>query len=294
MEETTIISYQRDHFVDTEELSFPFLDDIGGTIRGYRVFTACRTVNGKIFRLDDHIERIYRSAAGIRMQPPMLSDGLRSLLEDIVARNLEIAPGTDLQVDVVFSGGLLGSTMNQTGRGAHLYIAVVPLVEPEPEMYESGVALATFPHQRMWAEVKLLNYVAAIVAYQTVAPPHNAYDVVYVDPIDRRTVLEGSTFTVFFADSGGNIVTPPLDGHILDSVTRRVLLQIADSRADINIRESRVSLDDIPSFREAFIASTTRGVLPVVRIDDVVIGDGKPGPATRAVMKVFRDYLTSY
>lgn len=270
------------------------MDDIGGTIRGYRVFTACRTVNGKIFRLEDHVERLYGSAAGIHMQPPMPPERLRALAEEIVQKNLETAPDRDLQIDVIFSGGLHRETMNQSGKGAHLYLAVMPLAQPSPEMYESGVALATFPHQRMWPEVKLLNYVAAIVACQTVVPQYHAYDVLYVDPIDRRRVLEGSTFTVFFVDSGGNILTPPLDGHILESVTRRVLLQIMNSRADMRFRESAISLDDIPSFQEAFIASTTRSVLPVVRIDDTVVGSGKPGPVTRAVMATFDEYLRSY
>jgi branched-chain amino acid aminotransferase len=270
------------------------LDDIGGTIRGYRVFTACRTVNGKIFRLEDHLERLYRSAEGIYMQPPMPSQELRTLLAEILHRNQERAPHADLQIDVVFSGGLQRETMKQSGTGAHLYVAVLPLVQPSPELYTTGVALATFPHQRMWAEIKLLNYVAAILAHQTVVPQHNAYDVLYVDPTDRHLVLEGSTFTVFFVDPRGHILTPPLDGHILDSVTRRALFEILLPRRDMTIRESPIPLREMPSFQEAFIASTTRSVLPVVRIDETVIGEGKPGPVTRAAMSVFQQYLESY
>ena len=75
-EERTIISYQRDRFVPTKELSLPYWDDVSGTLRGYRVFTACRTLRGKIFRVDDHVGRLYDSADGIHMIPPVSQDEL--------------------------------------------------------------------------------------------------------------------------------------------------------------------------------------------------------------------------
>ena len=71
----------------TSELTLPFLDDISGTIRGYRIFTACRTIRGKIFRLEDHLERLYHSAAGIYMKPPLSRDKLRQLLAALLEEN---------------------------------------------------------------------------------------------------------------------------------------------------------------------------------------------------------------
>lgn len=289
-----MISYQRDHYVETSELALPFIDDIGGTIRGYRVFTACRTVNGKIFRVDDHLDRLYRCAAAIYMEPPLPPEKLRLLLDDLVRENRTVSNGSDLLIDIIFSGGLLRESMKQSGKGAHLYIAVQLLVQPTAEECRTGVALATFPHQRMLPEVKLLNYIGAVVAHQTVVPQQGSYDVLFVDPTDRRTILEGSTFTVFFVDSQGQIVTPPLDGRILDSITRRVILQVLAPRDDLKLLERQVFMDEIPSFQEAFIASTTRGVLPVTRIDAMPIGMGKPGPVTKSVAAVFQSYLESY
>ena len=129
-EERKIFSYQRDHFVRTSDLVFPFQDDVSGTIRGYRVFTACRTINGKIFRLEDHLQRLYRSAEAIYMQPPMPRDDLRRTLNQIVRKNLEEAPGEQLHIEVIFSGGLLDNTMRQSNKGAHLYVSVQALVTP--------------------------------------------------------------------------------------------------------------------------------------------------------------------
>jgi len=293
MEDRKIISYQRDRFVDTSELSLPFLDDVGGTIRGYRIFTACRTVNGRIFRLQDHLERLYFSARALHMVPPMDRDRLRALLEDVVERNLVLTEGEDLVVDVIFSGGLEGNTMKQSGNGAHLYVAVQEMVPPPPQLYEQGAVLATYRHQRIYPDVKLLNYVGAVMAHQTVVPQYGAYEVLFVCPSDGETILEGSTFTIFFVDQGGEVLTPPLDGKILDSVTRRVVFELLKPRTEFGIKEARITLAMIPSMSECFLVSTTRNVLPVSRLDDKVIGAGKPGPVTRKVMAIFEEYLKS-
>ncbi len=290
----SILSYQRDRYVETSELTFPFIDDVSGTIRGYRVFTACRTVDGKVFRLEDHLGRLFDSAAGIHMKPPLSVERLRSLVHEIVEKNLRISGTGDLLLEIVFSGGLIGDTMKQSGKGAHLYVAVRPLVVPLPELYENGVVLATFRFQRMCAQVKLLNYVGAIVGHQTVAPEHDAYEVLFVDPNDRQTILEGSTFTVFFVDAGREVVTPPLDGRILDSVTRRAVLEILADGAPARVREAPVRLDQLSEMGECFIASTTRAVLPVRRIDETTIGDGRPGPVTGSIMRAFDDYIANY
>ncbi|MGB6063533.1 MAG: aminotransferase class IV [Desulfomonilaceae bacterium] len=293
-EDSKIISYQRDRFVETSELVFPFLDDISGTIRGYRIFTACRTVRGKIFRLENHLDRLYYSASGIYMNPPLPKEDLRELLSEVVRKNREAGIDSDLLIDVIFSGGLAASTMKQSSSGAHLYIAVQELIPPPAECYEKGVSLATFPYQRMFPDVKLLNYVGAILAHQTVVPSHDAYEVVFVSPPDLQTILEGSTFTIFFVDSQGDILTPPLDGRILDSVTRRVVFEVVGQTTEMRIREAPVSLGRLASFQEAFLASTTRNLLPVVRIDDMVIGSGKPGPRTLNLMDLFQQYLDAY
>lgn len=228
------------------------------------------------------------------MQPPMPRGELRELMKKLVAMNRVACGNCDLLIEAIFSGGLEDSSMKSTGRGAFLYIAVQELVEPPPEVYDTGVALATFPHLRLWPDVKLLNYVGAIIAHQSVVPRHDAYDVLYVDPADGNTILEGSTFTVFFVDSDGTIVTPPLDRRILDSITRRVLLELIRTSDDLRVRESIVELNRLSSFTEAFIASTTRAVLPLTRVDSTVIGNGVPGPVTRRVMALFREYMNSY
>jgi branched-chain amino acid aminotransferase len=288
-----ILSYQRDTVVDTEKLVLPFADDVGGTIRGYRIFTACRTVRGKIFRLEDHLDRLYYSASSIHMIPPLPREQLRSLLNELVKKNLQVTDNKDLVIDVIFSGGLSGNTMKLSGKGAHLYVAVQEMESPPCDLYATGASLATFIHQRMCPDVKLMNYMGAILAHQTVVPKYNAYEVLFVCPSDNLSILEGATFSIFFVDSHRDILTPPLDGRILDSVTRRVIFELLRSQGNFRIVETPVRLDMISSLPEAFLASTTRNVLPVTRIDDTVIADGVPGPVSKSVMKLFEHHLLS-
>jgi branched-subunit amino acid aminotransferase/4-amino-4-deoxychorismate lyase len=251
-------------------------------------------VREKIFRIEDHLDRLYVSASSIYMTPPMLREELRVLLARVVEKNREAGIQEDLLLDVIFSGGLAGSTMKKASTPAHIYVAVQKLEHPPDECYETGVTLATFPYQRIHPHVKLLNYVGAVIAHQTVVPVHEAYDVLFVCPVDRKTVLEGSTFTVFLVDAKGTILTPPLDGRILDSVTRRVVLELLRPRTDFDVREAPVELEAALSYPEAFLVSTTRNVLPVTGLDDKIIGSGLPGPVTRSVMALFKDYIDSY
>jgi branched-chain amino acid aminotransferase len=237
---------------------------------------------------------VYTSATIIHMKPPMDRESLRNLLIDAVARNRAAGLSDDLLIDIIFSGGLAGSTMKQSGRGGFLYLAIQRLEPPPPEVYERGMVLATHLHQRIYADVKLLNYIGAILAHQTVVPQFEADDVVFVHPADRQTILEGSTFTLFFVNEAGEVVTPPLDGRILDSITRRVVLELLNPRPEFTVREVPVYLNQLPSFREAFLVSTSRDVMPVTRIDATVIADGRPGPVTRAIMNAFRAYQASY
>jgi len=243
--------------------------------------------------MEDHLDRLYYSASGIHMKPPLNRDALRQLLTEIVDRNVRSGVTGDLLLEVIFSGGLLGATMKQSDNGAYLYVAVQPLEPPPSELYESGIALATFPHLRICPDIKLLHYIGAILAHQTIVPSTGAFEVLFLDPSDQQTILEGSTFTVFFVNSNREVITPPLDGKILDSITRRVVVEILKLEG-LELREEPVVLNQISSFAESFIASTTRNVLPVTRIDSTIIGSGRPGTVTRSIMGSMKAYLDSY
>ena len=228
------------------------------------------------------------------MKPPLDGNALRELLVEVVGRNRRMGIKDDLLIDVIFSGGLVGNKMLQSDEGAYLYVAVQKMEPPPAEFYEKGICLATFPHLRICPDVKLLHYVGAILAHQTVVPTYGAQDVLFLHPHDQQTILEGSTFTIFFVNSDREILTPPLDGSILDSITRRVLLELLGTSDTFKVHERPVLLTQIQSFAESFIASTTRNVVPVTRINNAIIGNGRPGVVTQSVMNTLQSYIASY
>jgi branched-subunit amino acid aminotransferase/4-amino-4-deoxychorismate lyase len=227
------------------------------------------------------------------MKPPVEREALQQILTETIERNQKSGIQDDLLIDIIFSGGLAGNTMKKSDNGAYLYIAVHLLEAPPDELYQNGIALATFPHLRICPDIKLLHYIGAIMAHQTVVPTASAEEVLFVDPSDRQTILEGSTFTIFFVNSDGDVLTPPLDGKILDSITRKVVLEILKQR-NIKLLEIPIILSQVNSLPESFIASTTRNVLPVTRIDSTIVGNGKPGPITESIIGVLNTYIDAY
>jgi branched-subunit amino acid aminotransferase/4-amino-4-deoxychorismate lyase len=176
---------------------------------------------------------------------------------------------------------------------AHVYVLVFPFTPPPEDWYVKGISLASFAYQRQWPNVKLLNYVGGVVAHQTVVKDYDATEALFVSPRDCQTILEGTTFSLFVLDTNGTVVTPPLDGTILDGVTRKVLVEILP-RAGIAVEERRITLTDLSNMNEVLIASSTRNIVPVVKVDDTVIGEGIPGQMVKRLNDILAEYQKHY
>jgi len=289
---TNMLSYANGEYVSTEKLAIPIASDIVGTIRGYRIFTACRTLRNKVFHLDDHIDRLFNSAKAIYMDLPNTKDELKEIVEETVAQNRPNQDG-ELLLEIIYSGGVAAANGVAPVGPADLYVAVFPLKSPPDRWYQEGMRLASYPYQRQWPEVKLLNYVGAVLAHQTVVKKFGADQALFISPDEKRIVLEGTTFN-FFVVRGGTVITHPLDGRILSGITRKVILQLAKRIPNVEVKEDYFSYDDLKTVDEAFIASSTRNVVPVVKVDEIVIGNGKPGAVTQNFSKTFEEYLESY
>lgn len=286
-----MLSYANGHYIPTEAVSINVSEDMVGTFRGYRIFTACRTVNGgKVFRLEDHIERLFRSAQEISMELPHDPDNLKSLVNSVVRKN---AGPRDMLLEIMYSGGKAAPASVGPEGPAHLYILVFPFEPPPHDWYENGISLASFAYQRQWPNVKLLNYIGGLVAHQTVVKEHNATEALFVSPKDSQTILEGTTFSLFVVDRNETVMTPPLDDTILDGITRKVLMEIVP-KAGIAVEERQIKLPELPNMTEVFITSCTRNIVPVVKVDDTVIGDAVPGPMVKFLNNIVGDYQRNY
>ena len=153
--------------------------------------------------------------------------------------------------------------------------------------------LASYQYQRQWPEVKLLNYVGAVIAHQTVVKKFRADQALFITPDEKQIVLEGTTFN-FYIVRNGTVITHPLDGRILSGITRKVTLKLVEQMPNVEISEDYFSYDYLRVVDEAFITSSTRNVVPVVKVDKIVIGNGKPGVVTQKLSEAFKEYLDSY
>ena len=286
-----MISYANGIHIPTEQLALPFVDDPIGTLRGYRIFTACRTVRGKVFRLDDHVNRLFDSAETMYMNMPHTREEIFNIIQETVEKNKGHAEG-DLLVEILLSGGSAGENGFSPKGNTHLYVIALPLKMWPARFYRHGIALASYPYERQFASVKLLNYVGGVIAHQTVVKKHNAQDALFVSVDKPHYVLEGTTFN-FSVVKDGVIYTHPFDGRILAGITLKVTLMLA-RRMGTSVKEERMAYESLKEADESFITSSTRNVLPVTRVDDMVIGTGVPGTITMRLMEGFGQYVASY
>ncbi len=271
-----LLSYAKNEWVSSETFGPSFREDPVGLIRGYRVFTACRTVNGVIFQKQAHVDRLFDSAKSIYMELPHTPEELASLMDEAVAKN---AGTGDLLLEVIYTGGLAESNGTAPSGMANLLIWVLPLKTPAKTWYDEGVHLATFSHQRPYPEVKLMFYLGGVIAHQTVVKEQGADMPLFVSP-DTGHILEGSTFNLFCVRDGV-LYTPPLDGRVLKGITRAVVLSVAASLG-IPICEAPILISDIAGFQEVFLTSSTRTVVPVRQVDTHAFSPD--GAVTRRIM----------
>jgi branched-chain amino acid aminotransferase len=234
----------------TSEVSIPATDD--GFLRGDGVFDAARIYDGQLFAFEDHLRRLERSAANIRLACD--TEAVRADAYRLVA---EAGTGPDHQV--------LRIILTRGGRR-------LLLTEGVPELPERlRLASITFSPSRVLDGVKSLSYGSNMLA-RRLARERGCDDALLVTPHGR--VLEAPTSSIFWI-SGGEIHTPPLDEHILASITRRIVIE------ETGAVEQSVSLDELLKADEVFLASTVREVHPVVAVDEQEFT--APGPISAEV-----------
>lgn len=245
--------------MDAAQAQIPVTDE--GLLRGDGVFEVIHLYDGRPFGLGEHLERMGRSAAAIRLELDL--DAVRADVEAILA---EAAP----------ADGALRVLATRGGRR-------IALVEPLKELPDT-IALATITYSptRILDGVKSLSYAANMLASR-LAREAGADEALLVTPHGR--VLEGPT-TSFVYVLGGRLYTPPLSDRILDSITRRVLFAVTD------VEERVTTVDDLRALEEAFLASSLREVHPVHAIDGTPI-EGAPGPVTADVAVRVREHIAA-
>jgi branched-chain amino acid aminotransferase len=239
------------------EAMVPVTDE--GLLRGDGVFEVIRLYEGRPFAMDDHFERLSRSAASLRLEVDLTT--LRADVEELLTH----AEPVDATLRVLWTRG---------GRR-------IAIIEPMKQLPETiSLATVTYSPTRVLDGVKSLSYAANMLASR-LARENGADEALFVTPHGR--VLEAPTCSLFYSLDGETLVTPPLEEHILDSITRRRLREVTAAG------ERVTALDDLGQVREAFLASTLREVHPVHAIDGRAID--APGPLTQQAAKAIREHI---
>src|SRR3954462_13901489 len=230
-----------------DDLRIPVTDE--GLLRGDGAFEVMRLYRGRPFALPDHLDRLRRSCEGLRLEADLAA------LEAELGALLEEAGPIDALLRVVVPRG---------GRR-------IRMAEPPPHRPAvARVATITYAPGRILDGLKTLSYAGNMLAGR-LAKERGFDEGLLVTPHGR--VLEGPTWTFFWVHAG-TLCTPPLDDHILASITRARLLE------ECEVTERPCPLADLRAAEEAFIASTVRGVMPIAAVDDMEL-PAAPGPVTR-------------
>jgi branched-chain amino acid aminotransferase len=259
-----------------------------GFLYGDTVFETFRTYQGHPLCLDQHLERLATAADAVGI---VISEPLASIAREVRAAVACTGIG-DRYVRVTLSRGV--GSLGLDPRGAtrpRRIVMVEPLIASDPSHYERGVDVVTVRSERSasrLASLKTGNYLEGVLAMRD-ARAAGAVEAIYVDA--RGRVLEGSWSNVFCV-TGRRIVTPPLRDGILPGLTRAAVVRIA-RETGLDVAEQGVSLEALLGAEEAFVSSSLRELVPVVRVDGRSIGAGAPGPVTVSLLRAYRAWTVA-
>lgn len=256
-----------------------------GLLYGDGVFEGIRVYNGKVFRLPEHINRLYKSAQAIMLEIPLTREEMQRTVIEAVKENG--TPGAYIRLVVTRGIGDLG--MNPRLCPKPSIILIVGDIQFYPEKcYAEGISLITSSLRRIGPDmfdvrIKSLNYLNNILA-KIEANQAGCLEAVLLN--SKGCVTECTGDTIFIVASG-TLKTPPATDQALEGITREVIMKLA-VEAGIPMQEASITQYDLYTADECFLTGTGAELMPGVKIDGRIIGDGKPGTVTRRIMRLFR------
>ena len=258
-----------------------------GLLYGDGVFEGLRSYGGKVFRVRDHIVRLYESAKAIWLEIPMSQDDMIQAVEEMVKSN-KIEDGY-IRLIVTRGAGTLGLDPRKCSNPQIIIIADKIQLYPE-EYYKNGLEIVSVSVSRtsptaLSPRIKSLNYLNNILA-KIEGIQSGCVEALMLN--HKGEVAECTGDNIFLVKDG-ELRTPPLDAGILAGVTREVVCELAEA-AGIASRRLTLTKHDVYTADEVFLTGTAAEVIPVVTVDSRSIGNGKPGPVTLDLMERFRKF----
>ncbi len=261
-----------------------------GLLYGDGVFEGIRFYNGRVFRLEEHTRRLYDSAKSILLQIPMTPEEMiKATVETVSANGLRDGY---IRTVVTRGTGPMGLSPYKCPKATVFIIAASIQLYPE-SAYTNGLTMASVAtrrprHDILPPSVKSLNYLNNVMA-KVEAIQAGAEEGLMLN--DQGLVAECTGDNIFVVRDGA-VTTPPVSAGALDGITRRVVFEIC---ADLNIpiREQDMTRHDIFTSDECFLTGTAAEVIAAVKLDQRIIGNGKPGAITQRIITRFRELTQS-
>ena len=249
-----------------------------GLLYGDGIFEGIRAYNGRVFKLKEHIDRLFYSAKSILLTLPMAHADIMAAIVETCRRN-RLRDGYIRQV-VTRGPGTLGLNPNRCKNPSVIIIAGKIQLYSE-ELYQRGMDIITVPttrnlHSALNPAIKSLNYLNNILA-KIEANNAGCEEAIMLNA--EGFVAECTGDNIFIVKEG-HLLTPPLSAGALYGITRRVVMELA-AESGLKVSEPNLTRYDLFNADECFLTGTGAEVVPVVKIDGRVIGTGKPGPATK-------------
>jgi branched-chain amino acid aminotransferase len=252
-----------------------------GFLRGYGVFDVMKTVNNKPFLLDDHWQRFCDSAKELGLRVPIS----RHNYEKVIKKLLKLNGYRKSTIRTVLSGGCSPNGFDPAGK--ETFIIIIEEFSPLPEkIFQHGAKVITLEHLRDLPRAKVTNYIMAIKHLKKKLE-EKAIEILYTC---EGHGLEASTSN-FFIVKNGIIITPLVD--ILFGVTRKVVIKIA-KKTGFKVLERKVKIQEVYAADEVFLTATNKDIVPIVKVNNKKIGNGKVGKVTKFLMEELANFLKKY
>ncbi len=256
-----------------------------GLLYGDGVFEGIRIYNGKVFKLKEHVDRLFESARAIKLEIPLSREQMAKAIQDTVKAN-DKRDGYIRPV-VTRGAGYLGLDPRKTS-DPQVIIIVDDIALYPPELYENGMEIATVATIRnhpaaLNPRIKSLNYLNNILA-KIEGIQQGCLESLMLN--HKGEIAECTGDNIFLVKNGA-LRTPPIDAGVLEGITRNAVLDLA-RQAKIPAAEISLTRHDVFVADECFLTGTAAEIIPVVKCDGRPIGTGKPGPITRQLREAFQ------
>jgi branched-chain amino acid aminotransferase len=261
-----------------------------GFLYGEGVYETLRTYNGQPFLFERHMQRLRTSAGMLALGVPLTDAEIDTRFRETArAAGLGEKPGAEAYLRILVTRGVGELTYDPAAcPNPSIVVIAKPHVNPPADVFERGVRVSLVPIVRnhpgsVNPQIKSNNLLNNALAMQE-AFRHGGYEGIMRN---YRGELAECTQSNLFIVKNGVALTPPIDAGLLPGITRAFLFEVG-AEAGIPVREGVLRDDDLFGADECFLTSTTREVVPIVRVDERTIGSGVPGPITQALLAGYR------